>query len=414
MKKNLITSAALSIAFLLGMTTDVSAASLSVSPSSEINEVSKGLSIYVNFSGTTTELSGATKKYQVTTTSALPTTFGTTLPTDNKIVLNNAGKQYVHVRYQMADGSFQYVSGGPYNVAAGNVYIKNAVLVKEINGKYSVTAEINDSKGEVASVKAGTDAMNKATGSSVYKINGLTTQPTKVSVFNNENKEEIATFPTIPTVNMGTYKIAEKTQRGPINVAVTGTTGNAISYDFNETTQACGTGSCNLVLNDNGLFTVYQKNGVAKTGVAYSITNLDNSELELLMTGEREKGDEKTVNFEWNYPVTEGMLQCEREDGTKSDFGNATIASTAFKLTNVETAMDCKLKAKYSNVELLSNVVSIPSIPGADFENTTKYRKIDIPKTKVEESRVGTTYYVNTGSSGQKTTNVPLPIMPFK
>lgn len=412
MKNKWLLGVAISGITLLSFSGNALANSININPTNELEGEQTGFKVYVNYSGSSSDLTTATKKYKVTNDATVPTDYPNDLSSSNEIKILETGTKYIHIQYTLSNGEKLYASGGPYKITAEANILQKVEMVRNTNGKYSVTAEVNDKKAKMASVTVDGKKMIASVGSSIYKITGLTAKPNSIKAIDENGKEETKTFLAIPSVDMGEYKIDEKFQKAPIQATINAGVNQEITYRLNDDIQSCGTSSCEINLNENGTFTVYATDGKLTTGYSYSITNLDDANPELVMNGKRNATQPTTINYTWNYPVKNGTLKCEN-NGEQKQYGG-TIEGTAFNLENAQNSIECQLSGTYYGEEIVSNKVFIEGLKGADFSDVTKYKKIKYAKAIEEESRVGTTYFINSSISNQKETEVPIPLAPFE
>lgn len=275
------------------------------------------------------------------------------------------------------------------------------------------TNHVFDVKVETQDVLSGIkhvtlDGVNIASGTKqgVYMVSGLLSKPTSFIVEDAAgNKTTSHTFAPLPVVSFDApYSIDLPVYKKDVGVQLSN--GNRLSYTFGNKLYDCQAGSCAVNLSTNGLLTVINTEDNKQTKIAVDIKNINKTTLELKVKAKRNESNPNEILLDWNYNLTDGWLFCI-EGGEEKTY---PVSGFGYVLSGKNVTYDCYIKGTYGGEEIISSRVIIYPDVRYPVEN-----EIGIDKTVVdtnifiEESRFGTSYFINAKSDNYKKDEIPLP-----
>lgn len=441
---------------------------------------------------------GVEKEYEITNSYGFPINITKTLPSNNEILLSQAGVNYLHIQYTFEDGSRIKQTVGPYLIDTGeigtfvaklidingnrvtgwtnkNIYLsisdpnlpttsglekqyrienydtgwqtytdgmkvslegEHRIFVRIINRAGTVSEQKmvvskidqtapevkklnldikNDNKYNVTiiakDVLAGIDYVelnngDRSTSSdSTYVFNQLSSKPTHIVLRDKTgNETQPILFAPEPIVTYESpYTVDTSVYRGKVKAFISGDLG--LKVRIHNKTHHCKDAICSFEIERNTTFAVTNNQSFKETSRIVSITNMNNSKLSLLLQGERKVSDDAKLVLKWNYNLSDGEFTCY-EGGVLKTFN---ALGTDMEITAINTMYDCLLKGDYGGEALVSNRIFVHPNKSKEVIDFDLNRKSLNHNVYVNESLIGTSYFINTKQSNSKDNIVPLP-----
>lgn len=294
------------------------------------------------------------------------------------------------------------------------VDFKRVILTESEDGKHEINIWAEDSLSGVAQLEVMDGGVKKVLENSsmnaIYHIEGLNNIPTSVKAIDAVGNENLITFANKPTVAFDApYDKNAPAYRTSVKGKVTGT--NNLSYKVGNKSFVCTSSPCGFTIDRNSLFTGTNTDGYKQSNKKIRISNIDKSDLVLLLDGQRDKTNAAKVSFNWNYNITSGTLKCY-ENGVEKSY---SVGGSGVVMNNAINAVyECTLTGIYAGETVVSNAVVIYPDSTKPIEGGGSSGRKVSEELYVEESRSGTSYFINTKHGNvDKNFIVPVPEEPF-
>lgn len=131
------------------------------------------------------------------------------------------------------------------------------------------------------------------------------------------------------------------------------------------------------------------------------------TELELLLQGERDNIEPMKISFKWNYHLPTGQLLC-LENGIQKIYN---VSGTGAILAAKNQTYDCHLSAYYEGELLNSNHVVIYPDATLPAEGSGGIQKLKVDANiYTQETRLGVSYIINSNAKNFKGEYIPIPL----
>lgn len=271
---------------------------------------------------------------------------------------------------------------------------------------YHVLVRTTDELSGVVEVKTDVQPLPN-TASDQYKLGGIGSKPTSVTITDKAgNVVAGIPFAAEPGVAFDApYSLSAPVYREDVFARLTGD--HDISYKIGNKQMICTANPCPITISQNNTLTAIHTEGNKQTTKVYAIQNIHKEKLNLVLQAQRDKMDPSSIKFSWNYTIASGNLHC-------IESGNAltyTVAGTSNTQTGKNYLYDCRLVATYGGEVLTSNRILLypDKTHPLDADGDTNLTKVET-NIYIEESRVGTSYFINAKSNNFKYEKIPLPL----
>lgn len=271
-------------------------------------------------------------------------------------------------------------------------------------GTYQVKVTAQDKESGILDVQLNTNQVLTKSGKQ-HELQNLTVKPTSVNLTDVAgNKTTGVSFLTEPTVSFtAPYDLRLERYTGNVEMELAGT--KDIRYKTSNKLYTCTWSPCSLTVSTNGTITAIHQDGNKQTTKEIHIGNIDKTVLALKLIAKRDALDPTNIHFSWNYPISGGELTCT----TDGSFTSVTGKTYNFKGEN--KTYNCTLKGMYGGELLVSSVIlyADATFPVKEEPGIINRTKPKTTKVFVEESRLGTSYFINTKSDNYNHSDIPLP-----
>lgn len=283
------------------------------------------------------------------------------------------------------------------NDSSGAVYYEvNAITSEDLSGVSSLVT----STGET---------LKNTSEEHRFSTSFLTTKPLALVIQDNAGNVTNVTFEDVPSVSYKDgYTLGQSVSKNDIIATINGTGIIGVKNEGAKTD--CLSKPCDIVLDKNGEFIFYNINGKLNSERKVSIENLDKTATKVELDGERNPADETEITLNWNRSFTGGELLCSWPDGnTRTTLGSATTITFADPTNSTH---QCQIKGDLNGQYVSSNSVTIyPNYEKeASVQPAPSIPEILLPNNVwVDETRYGTTYFINLNkeNSNEKAIRVP-------
>lgn len=310
------------------------------------------------------------------------------------VPLLEEGKQDILYRVVNKAGKISETKSKTYKMDLTPVVFHHVALEETENGQYHVLVWAVDAYSGIASVKVETSAgdvlLSNESMTSIYKANAIEGEPIKVVATDIAGNVTEETFLEKPVIAFGNYNPNADVHHTTIQGVVTGE--YDVSYVFNGKKTLCGNTDCIFTIDGNGLLTAHQVDGIKRTSIGVRIDNVDTREVQLMLQGERHTGSD--MAFKWNYQLNAGAtLSCLQGEQPRV-FQVTGKTHTIQDAANLKYA--CTLLGTYQGQQLTSNTVYLHANPREAVPVAGNYQEEPLLQmVYIEESRMGTSYFIN-------------------
>lgn len=495
-----------------GGTSTAISANVSIYPKPDGLWKNHDIEVSVMFEGDADLLVGAVKRYEVTNSAQFPGLLTKSIPGDSTILLQNNGKNYVHVQYELSNGSKVSATAGPYKidkteVSGFNVTLEdaNGSLVNEENwtnqnlmlnitsptstnhsnvyrqykidgfhsdwlpytdkieislegnyrifgravndagtfseqkyvvakidktkptfdamyltetmdennvAKYEVTALVAEGESGVDYVElADQTKLNMNGNSFTHTITDIANKPLAVRAYDKAgNVSDDVNFLDVPSITYANeYSTTTEVVKDDVVATINGT--GILSYQFGNRLYGCSLTPCDVSIDKNTQFTAINRSGIKTSKKVEKIDNIDKSPTRLILNGERSSTSVNEITFEWNYDIANAEITCENAAGTEAITPTGT--STMFTYSQAENyTYACSINGDIYNENVTSNTITIYPDYNKEVTQPTSGNITEKELDKnifIEESRLGTSYYINIRKDNAESKFVPLP-----
>lgn len=284
--------------------------------------------------------------------------------------------------------------------------ISNLLLKEESDQSYSVTVNTQNELSGIADVRLNTST--KLVGSdSVYSLNNIAEKPISVVLSDHAgNTSEAIPFEAMPTVTFNSpYTKETEVYRSDVIANISGS-GN-LSGRVGGIVYNCASNPCVQTISKNTTFIATSTNGLKVSSKIILIDNIDKSPLRLVLNAHRDPLNAKSIAFKWNYNIPSGELSC-KENGQTNQY---PVRGKLFEWTGFNYTYTCTLVSTYGGEVLTSNEIVLYADSNSPRDGVGGVQVVPVNNLNVyiEESRIGTSFIINSRSNNFKQTDITIP-----
>lgn len=366
-----------------------------------------------------------------------PLELGMTLPAGGASEIQRQYKlEGYHANWLPYDGQATITPEGKYLLAgriineAGTVTAQKFIEVKIDNTKpsfealylrevlspteattYEVIALPIEDKSGIQRINLDNSQLLKEIGNEdEYHIRHLPTKPNSIYIQDVAgNVSDAIPFLELPTVNFQNgYNFRQYESKEDVEATLNST--DVLSYNIQDFKDTCYTKPCSANVDKNTDFIVTNTRGFNNSQVFIPITNIDKKPIHLTLQGLRDETTVGTIHFEWNLLISNPVITCYNSSGTVT---YTTISGTDYTVTGAENeAYECILSGTQYGESVVSNTITVypDYVKEVLADNAISIlEKVLEQNVYIEETRYGTSYFINLGKNNSGGNAIPLP-----